>query len=228
MENDTPISVALTNLGKYTEGCLAFKWLNLPATTEQVQDTFREIGVDGIRYEEWFLSDYESSVDGLHEHLSEYANLDELNYLATLIEEMDPGQRDIFEAALAYGEYTNSTHDLINLAQNLEKFDLYPSVHSEEDYGYYLVDEMGSIEIPDHLRNYFDYEAYGRDCMLEETGMQTDSGYIRDTGLSFTEYYDGEVPEEYKITAYPKPRSIEQMERGTSSRATKPTPEPSR
>lgn len=226
MEHDAPISVALTNLGKYNEGCLAFKWLDLPATTEQVQQAFREIGVDGIRYEEWFLSDRESTLAGVIDHIGEYSSLDELNYLATLVEDMAEHERDVFEAAAEYGGDISSVKDLINVAQNLEKYDLYPSVHSESDYGYYLADE-GCIDIPDHLVNYFDHEAYGRDCMLEETGTLTDNGYIRDTGASITEYYDGmEVPEEYKITRYPTPKGIEQMERaGAADEKTAPAPE---
>ena len=55
------------------------------------------------------------------------------------------------------------------------------------------------MQVPEHLRNYIDYEAYGRDIALEESGQFTDLGYVRDTGDSFHEYYDGErggIPEE--------------------------------
>ena len=62
------------------------------------------------------------------------------------------------------------------------------------------------MQVPEHLRNYIDYEAYGRDIALEESGQFTDLGYVRDTGDSFHEYYDGEhgsIPEEYRVMAYP-------------------------
>ncbi len=35
--------------------------------------------------------------------------------------------------------------------------------------------------MPEHLQNYIDYEAYGRDVALEENGTFTDQGYVRDT-----------------------------------------------
>lgn len=37
----------------------------------------------GCPYEEWFITDYDCYVDGLYDKLGEYANLDELNYLAS-------------------------------------------------------------------------------------------------------------------------------------------------
>ena len=43
------------------------------------------------------------------------------------------------------------------------------------------------MQVPEHLRNYIDYEAYGRDVALEEGGEFTDLGYVRDTGDSFHE-----------------------------------------
>ena len=48
------------------------------------------------------------------------------------------------------------------------------------------------MQVPEHLRNYIDYEAYGRDVAMDESGDFTDLGYVRDTGSSFHEYYDGE------------------------------------
>ena len=59
--------------------------------------------------------------------------------------------------------------------------------------------------IPEHLQNYIDYEAYGRDVAMDENGSFTDQGYVRDTGDRFCEYYDGErgsIPEEYRVMTF--------------------------
>ena len=56
--------------------------------------------------------------------------------------------------------------DLINLAQNLDCYWLYPTVRSEEDYGYYLIDELDELELPEEAKKYFKYEEYGRDAQL--------------------------------------------------------------
>ena len=42
----------ITNLGKYNEGRLVGETLKFPATTEEVQSLLKNIGVDGVRYEE--------------------------------------------------------------------------------------------------------------------------------------------------------------------------------
>jgi hypothetical protein len=70
---------------------------------------------------------------------------------------------------------------------------------------YRPVRELDAMQVPEHLRNYIDYEAYGRDIALEESGQFTDLGYVRDTGDSFHEYYDGErgsIPEEYRVMTF--------------------------
>lgn len=109
------ISAYIGNLGKYNEGILAVEPLRFPASTEEVQAVLSKIGVDGIRYEEVFIADYETNVAGLRNHLGEGESIDELNYLASLLDGLDNGQKAKYEAALSLGEYTGSVKDLINL-----------------------------------------------------------------------------------------------------------------
>lgn len=82
----TIIKVALTNLGKYNEGELVYTWLELPATDEEIEEAFEEIGVaDNTQYEEYFFSDHEAP-QGID--IGEYESLDELNEFAEKFEEM--------------------------------------------------------------------------------------------------------------------------------------------
>ena len=200
------IDVFVTNLGKYNEGELCGEYLKLPAEKEDVQALLSSIGVDGVLYEEFFITDYDCDIDGLCDRLGEYESLDELNYLAYLLEYMDEWDIPKFEAALKLGEHTSSVMGLINLAQNLDGYEFYPDVENEADLGRFFADEVGTLEIPEHLEAYIDYEAYGRDIYLDGGGMFTSSGYIFESGDSFIEHYDGrDVPEEYRIFAYPDP-----------------------
>ena len=54
------ISAYVTNLGKYTEGELVGKWLDFPTTQTKINTVLKEIGIDGTRYEEIFITDYEA------------------------------------------------------------------------------------------------------------------------------------------------------------------------
>ena len=120
---DTPFEAYVTNLGKYNEGRLVGESLKFPTTTEEVQALLKRIGIDGVRYEEIFITDYEVNISGLYDCLGEYESIDELNYLASLISEMDQSDREKFEAVIDSGEYSGSVKELINLTQNLDCFD---------------------------------------------------------------------------------------------------------
>ena len=98
----------VTNLGKYNEGELVGEYLKFPTTPEEVQALLKRIGVDGVRYEEIFITDFDGDVLGLYDHLGEYENLDELNYLACLLSELDQNDLEKFEAVIDSGEHTSS------------------------------------------------------------------------------------------------------------------------
>ena len=203
------IEAFITNLGKYNEGTLTGEWVSFPATLEDIQKVFERIGIgtknkDGSIYEEWFITDYNCNVDGLAKNIDfgEYESLDELNYLASKINELNSYGLEKFQGALEAGDYTGSIKDVINLTDNLDKYEVYPDVKNCEDLGIYYVDELEPVKVPDELRYYIDYESYGRDIALDENGQFTENGYVRDNGDSFEEYYDGtieSIPEEYRV-----------------------------
>ena len=203
------IDAYITNLGKYVEGELCGEYLKLPANKTDVQALLARIGVDGVLYEEVFITDYETKVDGLTKYMGENESVDELNYLAALLEDMDDYEYEKFVAAIDYGEYTSSVKDLINLTQNLDNYEFYPGVENEEDLGRYYIDELCALEVPEHLESYFDYEAYGRDIYLDGGGVFSDvcGGYVEHNRGDFIEHYSGrdDLPDEHKIFAYPEP-----------------------
>ena len=198
------LSGYLSNLGKYTEGRPAGEWVTFPTTAEHLKEVFDRIGIDFKHYEEWHFTEFQSPIPGLTEHLSEYSHPDELNYLGKLLEMQFDDDREKFIAAIEYGDHADSLQDIINLAQNLDCYWIYPSVHNEEEYGRYLVDELEEPELPEEAKKYFMYEEYGRDASINDDGMFTEKGYIYNNRNTFTEWYDGrDVPEEYRVTPQP-------------------------
>ena len=194
----------IANLGKYNAGGLAAAWLSFPATTEQVQSVLREIGVDGLRYEETIILEYSTSVKGLAGRLGEYVPIDELNYLASRIGALTPEEADKFTAAVSHGEYGDSMQDLINLTYNLDCYDFLPDVRTEEEYGRWLVDHRQEFRLPEKAKLYFDYESYGGDTSINEGGDFSELGYIFNNRTPFQAVYDGRnVPEKYKVFRYP-------------------------
>ena len=207
---DYPFAAFITNLGKYNEGELVGEWVKFPTTAEELKEVFKRIGIGqkddfGQPYEEWFITDYDCYVDGLYSKLGEYENLDELNYLASKLDEMSESEYAQFQAGMEMGDHCGSLQEIINLTENLDCYEVYPDIHDYDDLGRYYIEELDVMQVPEHLQNYIDYEAYGRDVALEENGTFTDQGYVRDTGDSFHEYYDGErgsIPDEYRVMTF--------------------------
>ena len=207
---DYPFAAFITNLGKYNEGELVGEWVKFPTTAEEMKEVFKRIGIGqkddfGNPYEEWFITDYDCYVDGLYDKLGEYESLDELNYLASKLDEMSDSEYAQFQAGMEMGDHCGSLQEIINLTENLDCYEIYPNIEDYDDLGRYYIEELDAMQVPEHLQNYIDYEAYGRDVAMDENGSFTDQGYVRDTGDRFCEYYDGErgsIPDEYRVMAF--------------------------
>ena len=207
---DYPFAAFITNLGKYNEGELVGEWVKFPTTAEEMKEVFKRIGIGqrddfGQPYEEWFITDYDCYVDGLYSKLGEYENLDELNYLASKLDEMSESEYAQFQAGMEMGDHCGSLQEIINLTENLDCYEVYPHIEDYDDLGRYYIEELEVMQVPEHLQNYIDYEAYGRDVAMDENGSFTDQGYVRDTGDRFCEYYDGErgsIPDEYRVMTF--------------------------
>ena len=202
---DEPIlSGYLSNLGAYAGGRPAGEWVTFPTTAGHMKEVFDRIGIDVQNREAWHFTEFQSPIPHLAEKLGEHEHPDELNYLGKLLEMQFDDDREKFAAAIALGDHASSVEELINLAQNLDCYWIYPSVHNEEDYGHYLVDELEEPELPEEAKKYFMYEEYGRDAAINDGGLFTEQGYIYNNQNTFTRWYDGrDVPEEYRVTPVP-------------------------
>ncbi|OUP24041.1 hypothetical protein B5F28_08235 [Gemmiger sp. An194] len=92
-----------------------------------------------------------------------------------------------FEAVIDSGGHTSSVADLINLTQNLDCFEFYPDIENEEDLGRYFTQDL---PIPEELKDYFDYEAYGRDCHQHRADRHCPVLYPSNTGPAFPDDSD--------------------------------------
>lgn len=205
MENGV-IEAYVTNLGKYNEGELVGEWVKFPVSKEEMNDVLDRIGI-GAEYEEIFITDYDTSLYGVSSQLGEYENLDKLNYLAGVIAELDASDREKYEAVLESGLSLgqDGIDGLINLAYNLDNYDMLPGIEDEDDLGRYYAELMYGENLDEkmgELAHYIDFERYGSDCQINDGGMFTDKGYMRDTGVTWDRYFDGsleDIPDEYRL-----------------------------
>ena len=204
-------SILIDSRTRFETGVPGGVWLSMPTTTEQLHEAMKRVGITADNPQDFFINGFANTEQQPFDvplPVIQSAGLDELNYLGNLLSMQHDEDRDKFTAAVALGERAGSIKDLINLAQNLDCYWLYPGVQNEEDYGYYLIDELDELELPEEAKKYFMYEDYGRDAAINDGGRFTEQGYIYNNKNTFTEWYNGkesDIPREYRVMSFPHP-----------------------
>lgn len=166
------LKVQLANYKKYEEGELIFKWLELPATDKEIQETFDKIGVtENIPYEGYFIKDYKTDILGWKIEEEE-----SLEYLNEIMEQVGCFQYDEIEIIDLIYEI-----DGINLEQAVEKykkgrFIYHRGIKSYEELAEMLVNKGHFGNVPENLKSYIDYKAIVRD--LKSEYIQTTTGFF--------------------------------------------------
>ena len=204
-------SILIDSRTRFETGEPGGVWLSMPTTKEQLHEAMQRVGITADNPQNFFINGFANTEQQPFDvplPVIQSAGLDELNYLGNLLAMQRDEDRDKFTAAVALGERAGSVKDLINLAQNLDCYWLYPIVQNEEDYGYYLIDELDELELPEEAKKYFMYEDYGRDAAINDGGRFTEQGYIYNNKNTFTEWYNGkesDIPREYRVMSFPQP-----------------------
>lgn len=171
-------NIYVTNLGKYNEGVLLGEWVSLPISYDDFEkvlgriqvsnDTNKYYDVFGCPYEEIFIADYENDFDY---KVDEYENIWDLDEIAEKLENLEEYEAELMEALLDDG---------YEVDEALNKFDdcrIYYNCSDMEDVAIQYCEECGVLEsVPEHLRNYFDFEAFGRDMSFESRFIFTSAG----------------------------------------------------
>lgn len=151
--------IYLTNLGAYNEGFLLGAYLHFPFDSDDLDAVYKAIYVGnefvdefGCSYEEYFITDYDAPF-----------SIGEYDFPQALAEKYD-----------SLEEYIDYPDEVIRVIAGYQGerpiiHELFEGSTDEEKLGYVLVDE-GLIMVPEHLRNYIDYEAIGRDYAINVSG----------------------------------------------------------
>ena len=204
-------SILIDSRSRFETGQPGGVWLPMPTTTEQLHKAMKRIGITAENSQDFFINGFANTEQQSFDvplSVIQSAGIDELNYFGKLLEMLHDEDRDKFAAAVTLGEYAGSVKDLINLAQNLDCYWIYPTVQDEEAYGHYLIDELDELELPEAAKNYFMYKEYGRDAVKNDGGIFTAQGYIYNNKNTFSEWYSGhenDIPKEYRVMSFPQP-----------------------
>lgn len=162
------ISAYVTNLGLYNEGYLCGEWVTFPIDEDEERELMDRIKIDEF-HEEYFITDYETDISGLE--IGEYTSIASLNEMAEALEDLSDYDAEIVEALIGNG------YDLEDAISRKDDCMVYSDCYSMADVAEQYAEETGLLDsIPENLRFYFDFEAFGRDMSFEGEFIFTSSG----------------------------------------------------
>ena len=219
-ERIQPFQAFIVNNEKDSDGKAVGEWLTLPADADTMQGLLERIGVekptaaaflagdiDGPTHAAFTVTALRTPIeDYLRDYVSKYDRLDELNMLASFVDDMEDYQLDKLQAILqtgiadlSKGSYTGRSDiaAIINLLydDNFTAFE-FIYAHNEDELGRWYVD-AGEDEIPEAGS----FEELGRICAREEGGrfVKDLDGYVKHKHKVVALEYDGKVLDEHKI-----------------------------
>ena len=164
------LKIFISNLKEYNNGKIIGEWVSLPH--EGLEEVLEKISNSGK--DELFISDYETDINGLK--VAEYEDILQLNEFAEEIEEM---REDELIALQAYLEqYANDMEQALDEVRH-GNYRIYYNCDNMEDVAYQVVNDCGLLDgVPEEVKIYFDYEAYGRDMEINGTFIQIDNSFV--------------------------------------------------
>jgi antirestriction protein len=156
--------VFITNLGKYTEGKLVGKWLDLPCNN--INKELESIYIKAnSQYEEAFISDYENN---WNYEVGEYENIHRLNELSEKLEEIEEeGNKEwLLAYCSALGEnlqdaIENQKYQDSCFYQNEKTIEVTRELFNE------WLDTIEDKELKQTIKWHFDYEEYAQEKLTD-------------------------------------------------------------
>lgn len=164
------ISVFLMNLGT-GDGA----WVNLPMDSEELSSFIRTNKISTRINEEYIIADYEN--EDFPITITEYTSVWELNEMAEEFFNLEDYEQEVIKA---YMECCSSSFSEVKtLIEDHDDLFLVSDIEDAYDLGHYLIeDTLAMIKNLDTIVRYFDYEAFGRDCLLEGNMYLTSFGCL--------------------------------------------------
>lgn len=159
-------------------------WLKLPSSPAETEKVYEALGGFNSVYSEISIGNAASSVYSLPEYLHGMAiteqTMKELQFLARQIERMTEQDQTMLGAMIDM-EKPHSITEIVNLSCNLDKFEFYPDIETEEQLGEILI-QRDYCQIPEELSAILDDKLTGQQYVESHAGCFTESGYVGRTG----------------------------------------------
>ena len=207
-------SIMIGNRSRFDAGDPGGYWLDMPATKEQLHEAMRNVGITADNPQDFSIRGYSDDPEkhiALPYEMVCAADVDELNFLAARLEQIDPAEVGKLNAALQQENGLATIGQVINFTYNVDFYVHIPEVHTYRDLGDYYLNQSGMVQMPEEWKGGIDLAAFGRNAAEQEKGAFTEYGYLVESGDEWERQFEGrEVPEEYRIMSYPQQERGEQ------------------
>ena len=207
-------SIMIGNRSRFEAGDPSGYWLDMPATKEQLHEAMRNVGITADNPQDFSIRGYSDDPEkhiALPYEMVCAADVDELNFLAARLEQLDPAEVGKLNAALQQKNGLANIGQVIDFTYNVDFYVHIPEVHTYRDLGDYYLNQSGMVQMPEEWKGGIDLTTFGRNAAAQEKGAFTEYGYIVESGDEWERQFEGrEVPEEYRIMSYPQPERGEQ------------------
>ena len=211
---DGQFSIMIGNRSRFEAGDPSGYWLDMPATKEQLQAAMQSVGITADNPQDFSIRGYSDDPEkhiALPYEMVCAADVDELNFLAARLEQLDPAEVGKLNAALQQKNGLANIGQVIDFTYNVDFYVHIPEVHTYRDLGDYYLNQSGMVQMPEEWKGGIDLTTFGRNAAAQEKGAFTEYGYIVESGDEWERQFEGrEVPEEYRIMSYPQPERGEQ------------------
>ena len=201
-------SIMIGNRSRFEAGDPSGYWLDMPATKEQLHEAMRNVGITADNPQDFSIRGYSDDPEkhiALPYEMVCAADVDELNFLAARLEQLDPAEVGKLNAALQQKNGLANIGQVIDFTYNVDFYVHIPEVHTYRDLGDYYLNQSGMVQMPEEWKGGIDLTTFGRNAAAQEKGAFTEYGYIVESGDEWERQFEGrEVPEEYRIMSYPQ------------------------
>lgn len=162
------LNVFITNLNKYNNSELVGEWVDLPIAQNKLEKILKKI----IGDDEYFISDYESDFY----KVNEYEGIEHLNTIAEDLTKFEEIEQKIIKELIKNGMYT--FEEAVKKISD-SNYIIYNNCQDMTDVAYKMIESNDYLtNMPDFVKQYFDYEAFGRDLDIEGTFFYIDENTI--------------------------------------------------
>ena len=207
-EMNKPFEILIDSRTRFETGEPGGVWLPMPATAEQLHDAMKSVSISADNPQDFFIHGFSCPEDkhlALPYDMVCSAGIDELNFLAARIGELDPAELTKLNALSQAPHGLETIGQMIDFTYNVD-FYVHIEARTFSELGDYYLNKSGMVQMPEEWKAGIDPGEFGKNAAQKEQGEFTEYGYIVASGDQWEPHFEGrDVPEEYRIMSYPQP-----------------------